>query len=344
MILRQEASQQNFLPFYFGVVAASKCGNSFLLLSFVCNAVFPERVNIEQDFSRFFKGLCSCMVASALYIVPTPIGNLDDITLRAIEVLKAATLIAAEDTRHSKILLDKLGIGAVKMISCNDHNEEERVEIISNEVNSGGVVALISDAGTPMISDPGYKLVSRLADRGVKVVPLPGPCAAITALCAAALPTDKFLFIGFLPVKDKELSDKLESIRTLETTTVFYESPRRIENTLEKLAAIDPKRKVALCREMTKTFESIYRTDVTSLIAYLKEHQDEVRGEFVLVVGPYEKDATATAADELSAKAKAAMQQLVGPLKAKDACKIVAELTGESRNSLYDYALSLKQK
>ena len=125
-------------------------------------------------------------VASAMYIVPTPIGNLADITLRAIEVLKAATLIAAEDTRHSKILLDKLGIGGVRMISCNDHNEAERVEIIAKEVENGGVVAQISDAGTPMISDPGYKLVSQLVARGVKVVPLPGPCDDITDLCADA--------------------------------------------------------------------------------------------------------------------------------------------------------------
>ncbi len=282
------------------------------------------------------------MVASALYIVPTPIGNLDDITLRAIEVLKAATLIAAEDTRHSKILLDKLGIGAVKMISCNDHNEFERVDIIASEVEAGGVVALISDAGTPMISDPGYKLISRLVERGVKVVPLPGPCAAITALCAAALPTDKFLFLGFLPVKDKELTAKLESIAHSDTTTVFYESPRRIMNTLVKLQEIDPHRSVALCREMTKTFESIYRMEVGELISYLQEHADEVRGEFVLVVGPYE--APEGAEELLSAKAQQALQQLVGPLKVKEACKLVAELTGENRNRLYDYALTLKQE
>ena len=208
------------------------------------------------------------MIESALYLVPTPIGNLDDITLRAIEVLKSATLIAAEDTRHSKILLTKLGIGAVKMISCNDHNEAERADIIANEVAAGGIVALISDAGTPMISDPGYKLTATLTQRGVKVVALPGPCAAITALCAAALPTDKFLFNGFLPVKDKELTEKLESIATSTTTTVFYESPRRIMTTLNKLKEIDPTRKVALCRELTKTFETIYRMSVSDLVTY----------------------------------------------------------------------------
>lgn len=279
------------------------------------------------------------MIESALYLVPTPIGNLDDITLRAIEVLKSATLIAAEDTRHSKILLTKLGIGAVKMISCNDHNEAERADIIANEVAAGGIVALISDAGTPMISDPGYKLTATLTQRGVEVVALPGPCAAITALCAAALPTDKFLFNGFLPVKDKELTEKLESIATSTTTTVFYESPRRIMTTLNKLKEIDPTRKVALCRELTKTFETIYRMSVSDLVAYLEEHSDEVRGEFVLVVGPYE----AAAEEELSGKAKDALQKLLPVLKVKEACALVADLTGASRNRLYDYALSLKQ-
>lgn len=281
------------------------------------------------------------MIESALYIVPTPIGNLSDITFRAVEVLKAATLIAAEDTRHSRILLDKLGIASVKMISCNDHNEAERTEIIAKETESGGIVALISDAGTPMISDPGYKLVSSLVERGVKVFPLPGPCAAITALCASAMPTDRFFFSGFLPVKDKELTDKLESIRTAPYPVVFYESPRRIINTLNKIALMDADRKIALCREMTKTFETIYRMKVTDLIEHFKAHEDEIRGEFVLIVGPYEaKDNS----DEISAKAKAALEKMISSLKVKEACQIVSDLTGESKNRLYDYALTLKDR
>lgn len=279
------------------------------------------------------------MIESALYIVPTPIGNLDDITLRAIEVLKSASLIAAEDTRHSKILLDKLGIGQVMLISCNDHNEAERAQIIASEVQQGGVVALISDAGTPMISDPGYKLVSALSKLQVKVIPLPGPCAAITALCASALPTDKFLFMGFLPVKDKELTEKLQSIRLSDTTTVFYESPRRILNTLNKFATIDPNRTVALCREMTKTFETIYRCTVSELIEHFKAHEDEVRGEFVLVVGPHESNEQD---DELSNAAKKALAKMIDSMKVKEACQVVSDLTGESKNKLYAYALSLK--
>lgn len=276
---------------------------------------------------------------SALYIVPTPIGNLDDITLRALEVLKSATLIAAEDTRHSKILLDKFGIGKVKMISCHDHNEDERVELIANEVNAGGVVALISDAGTPMISDPGYKLIAKITKLGVKVFALPGPCAAITALCSSALPTDKFLFVGFLPVKDKELNEKLEAIKLSDTTTVFYESPRRILNTLEKLSKLDPERPLALCREMTKTFETIYRMSSSELFTYLSEHPDEVRGEFVLVVGPH---IVSGQDNELSDKVKQVLKDLLPHTKVKVACKAIADLTGVNKNQLYDYALSLK--
>lgn len=281
------------------------------------------------------------MIESALYIVPTPIGNLEDITLRAIEVLKSATLIAAEDTRHSRILLDRLGIGQVRLISCNDHNEAERAEIIASEVEKGGTVALISDAGTPMISDPGYKLVSALSDRGVKVVPLPGPCAAITALCASALPTDRFLFMGFLPVKEKELGDRLEQIRLCDTTVVFYESPRRIMNTLTRLAQMEPGRRLALCREMTKTFETIYRSTAQELVEYLTEHSDEVRGEFVLIVGPHE---SSEADEELSDKAKDALRRMIPAMKVKEACQLVSELTGESKNRLYDFALTLKEQ
>lgn len=280
------------------------------------------------------------MVESALYIVPTPIGNLDDITLRAIEVLKAATLIAAEDTRHSKILLDKLGVGKVKMISCHDHNEDERVDLIAAEVTAGGIVALISDAGSPMISDPGYKLVAKLTARQVKVVALPGPCAAITALCSAALPTDCFLFAGFLPVKDKELNEKLESIKLSTTTTVFYESPRRILNTLGKLKDLDPTRPLALCREMTKTFETIYRMSAQELFEYLSTHLEEVRGEFVLVVGPHVEE---DQGEQISEAAKRALAELLPYTKAKLACKVIADLTGDNKKRLYDYALSLKQ-
>ena len=279
------------------------------------------------------------MLESALYIVPTPIGNLQDITYRAAEVLRQATLIAAEDTRHSKILLDSLGAGPKKMFSCNDHNEAERVDMIVNALEAGEIVALISDAGTPMISDPGYRVVSQLCARGCKVIALPGPCAAITALCAAGLPTDKFLFAGFLPVKDKELRERLEEICLNNLTTVCYESPRRILTTLSKLKEVDANRHVALCREMTKTFETIYRLTVAELLTHLERHPDEVRGELVLIIGPKLEDEV----EELPQAAKKAVERLLPQIKVKEACSIIADLTGVSRNRLYDYALSLKK-
>ena len=279
------------------------------------------------------------MLESALYIVPTPIGNLDDITLRAIEVLKNATLIAAEDTRHSKILLDKLGVLNPKMISCHDHNEEQRASIIIEEVNKGGIVALISDAGSPLINDPGYKVVTLCSKANVKVVPLPGPCALITALEASALPTDKFMFNGFFPVKEKELVETIESLKGVDYTAVFYEAPRRILNTMEKVAQILPEHDVTLCREMTKTFESFYRLKAKDAPAFLEADPDRTKGEFVVAIGALKEDQGA-----ISPQIVDALKTLVQTTPVKVACNVVANLTGLKKNDLYNLALELKEK
>ncbi len=279
------------------------------------------------------------MLESALYIVPTPIGNLDDITLRAIEVLKNATLIAAEDTRHSKILLDKLGVLNPKMISCHDHNEEQRASIIIEEVNKGGIVALISDAGSPLINDPGYKVVTLCSKANVKVVPLPGPCALITALEASALPTDKFMFNGFFPVKEKELVETIESLKGVDYTAVFYEAPRRILNTMEKVAQILPDHDVTLCREMTKTFESFYRLKAKDAPAFLEADPDRTKGEFVVAIGALKEDQGA-----ISPQIVDALKTLVQTTPVKVACNVVANLTGLKKNDLYNLALDLKEK
>ena len=279
------------------------------------------------------------MLESALYIVPTPIGNLDDITLRAIEVLKNATLIAAEDTRHSKILLDKLGVLNPKMISCHDHNEEQRASIIIEEVNKGGIVALISDAGSPLINDPGYKVVTLCSKANVKVIPLPGPCALITALEASALPTDKFMFNGFFPVKEKELVETIESLKGVDYTAVFYEAPRRILNTMEKVAQILPDHDVTLCREMTKTFESFYRLKAKDTPAFLEADPDRTKGEFVVAIGALKEDQGA-----ISPQIVDALKTLVQPTPVKVACNVVANLTGLKKNDLYNLALDLKEK
>ncbi|MBE6421989.1 16S rRNA (cytidine(1402)-2'-O)-methyltransferase [Succinivibrio dextrinosolvens] len=276
---------------------------------------------------------------SALYIVPTPIGNLDDITLRAIEVLKNATLIAAEDTRHSKILLDKLGISGKKMISCHDHNEGERAELIISEVRAGGVVALISDAGSPLINDPGYRVVTICAEQGVKVVPLPGPCALITALEASALPTDKFMFCGFFPVKEKELTGVLESLKSADYTAVFYEAPRRIVDTMELMAKILPEHDVTLCREMTKTFESFYRLKAKDAPEFLKADPDRTKGEFVVAIGAVKQESS-----EVDPKIASAIEELIKTSPVKTVANVLASITGIKKNDLYNLALELKDK
>jgi 16S rRNA (cytidine1402-2'-O)-methyltransferase len=276
---------------------------------------------------------------SALYIVPTPIGNLDDITLRAIEVLKNATLIAAEDTRHSKILLDKLGISGKKMISCHDHNEGERAELIIKEVKAGGVVALISDAGSPLINDPGYRVVTICAEQGVKVVPLPGPCALITALEASALPTDKFMFCGFFPVKEKELTGVLESLKNADYTAVFYEAPRRIVDTMELMAKILPEHDVTLCREMTKTFESFYRLKAKDAPEFLKADPDRTKGEFVVAIGAVKQESS-----EIDPKVAGAIEELIKTSPVKTVANVLASITGIKKNDLYNLALELKDK
>lgn len=276
---------------------------------------------------------------SALYIVPTPIGNLDDITLRAIEVLKNATLIAAEDTRHSKILLDKLGISGKKMISCHDHNEGERAELIISEVRAGGIVALISDAGSPLINDPGYRVVTICAEQGVKVVPLPGPCALITALEASALPTDKFMFCGFFPVKEKELTGVLESLKSADYTAVFYEAPRRIVDTMELMAKILPEHDVTLCREMTKTFESFYRLKAKDAPEFLKADPDRTKGEFVVAIGAVKQESS-----EVDPKIASAIEELIKTSPVKTVANVLASVTGIKKNDLYNLALELKDK
>ena len=278
------------------------------------------------------------MIESALYIVATPIGNLEDVSKRAISVLEAATLIAAEDTRHSKIFLNAIGVVGKRMLSCHDHNEEERVELIVKEIEQGGLVALISDAGTPLICDPGFKVVRELVKRGIKVSPIPGPSAVITALSASGLPTDEFVFKGFLPVKDKELTEALALLKNVKSTTVFYESPKRILKTVKLMGELIPNRDLVLCRELTKAFESFYHLKTQEAFDFLAQDANYTKGEFVVLVGPSEEQE----ADEVSPKAYEALESLVEFVPAKVACQVVSKLTGISKNALYDKALALK--
>lgn len=274
---------------------------------------------------------------NALYIVPTPIGNREDITARACEVLKTADVICAEDTRHSLPLLESIGVKSPKLISFHDHNEAEKADRITAIIEEGNSVALISDAGTPMVSDPGYHLVAACVQKGIKVYPLPGPCAAITALCASGMPSDRFSFEGFLPVKEKALRDKLASLVTEERTMIFYEAPRRIFDTAKILAEVFGDRRVMVARELTKTFETKYYTTCDRLGEVLNEDPNVLKGEMVIVLAPYrKKDEDET----ITAEAKKMMELLSGELPPKKVCSLVAKMYDLRKNELYDYLLN----
>lgn len=274
------------------------------------------------------------MTASpCLYIVPTPIGNLSDITLRAIEVLKSVDCIAAEDTRHSGILLQHLDAKA-PMIALHDHNEQQRASVLIEKIKQGQSVALISDAGTPLISDPGYHLVKLCRDAGVKVVPLPGPCAAITALSAAGLPTDRFVFEGFLPAKEKGKEDRLQALVEEPRTMVFYESPRRVIDTLTAMLQVLGDRQIVAARELTKTFETIHSLPLSEMLVWLQEDDNRTRGEFVLMVA-----GKTDVQDELPAEATRTLLLLQKELPLKKAAALTAEIYGLKKNALYSWGL-----
>ncbi|MGO1658387.1 MAG: 16S rRNA (cytidine(1402)-2'-O)-methyltransferase [Marinobacter sp.] len=276
-----------------------------------------------------------------LYIVATPIGNLEDMSSRAVSVLSSVAVIAAEDTRHSGRLLQHLGISK-PLIALHDHNERGRVQSIVEQLLAGEDVALISDAGTPLISDPGYVLVREVRAEGLRVSPIPGPCALVAALSAAGLPTDRFLFVGFLPAKRTGRRTALDEIRKEVATLVFYESPHRIQATVADIADVmGAQREVVLGREITKTFETFYSGGAADVHAALMEDPHGNRGEFVVVVRGAEKAASDLMAGELNVDTLLSL--LMAELPIKKAAKIASELTGMSKNELYQRALGLKE-
>lgn len=275
---------------------------------------------------------------SAIYIVATPIGNLSDITIRGLEVLREVDIIAAEDTRHTKRLLEHHGISA-KLMAYHEHNEAEKSQYIVDLVLGGQSVALVSDAGTPLISDPGHTLVSLAKKAGVRVVPVPGPSALIAALSASGLPCGKFIYEGFLPVKKKAKTDLLESFRYEPKTVVFYESPHRILNTLDVLAELFPGRQLVIARELTKRFETIASGSTESLLLWTEGDLNQQRGEFVLVLSgsPRLDD------DELLNQEKL-LARLVEYLPPKKAVQVVTEFYGGDKKALYDRAVSMRNE
>jgi 16S rRNA (cytidine1402-2'-O)-methyltransferase len=228
--------------------------------------------------------------SGTLFIVATPVGNLEDITFRAVKTLKQVDLIAAEDTRHSKKLLVHYDIGT-KLISCHEHNEAKKTAGIINDLKNGLDIALISDAGTPTISDPGYKLVTNVAGEGISVIPIPGCSAAIAGLSVAGLPTDSFLFLGFLPKKQQKQKHALENIKNQTATLIFYESPRRIKSLIAAMLNIFGDRKACLTREITKLHEEYIRGALSEILLKLKD-KDIIKGECSLFVQGCLKDNT----------------------------------------------------
>lgn len=272
-----------------------------------------------------------------LYVVATPIGNLADLSPRAVQTLREVQLIACEDTRHTSVLLRHHGI-ATSCIPYHEHNEREQAERLLARVADGESIALVSDAGTPLMSDPGYHLVRDARLRGLRVVPVPGPSAMIAALSAAGLPTDRFTFEGFLPAKSGPRRARLDELREEPRTMVFYEAPHRVLDALRDLAeAFGADREAVLARELTKTFETVRGDTLDGLCRFVEGDANQQKGEIVLVV----RGATPRDAAGLDAATERALRILAAELPLKQACALAASLTGEKRNRLYEQALAL---
>ena len=278
-------------------------------------------------------------MTGVLYIVATPIGNLDDISLRAIATLKAVELIAAEDTRHSKRLLNHLGI-ETRMISCHEHNETARSEEILQKLTAGSDIALISDAGTPLISDPGYKLLSVVLQAGIRVSPIPGASSVIAALSGAGLPTDNFHFCGFLSSRSRERGAQLEALLDLHGTLVLFESSHRIESLLEQLTQVFPGKLCVVAKELTKLHEQFLRGNAAQLLARLRDDHALSKGEFVVLI-----DNSANPQDKLlNTDDVEILKILLDEVSVKIAVKIATRLTGKKKNELYRQALQLRDE
>ncbi len=271
-------------------------------------------------------------------MVATPIGNLQDITLRALEVLKTVDLIAAEDTRHSAGLLSHFGI-ANKLVAVHEHNEQQSAQVLLNKIEAGQHVALITDAGTPGISDPGAVVVNVLRAHGVKVVPVPGASAVIAALSAAGIADAGFMFIGFLPASGAQRRKQLEQLKQYTTTLVFYEAPHRIIECIEDLSKVlGGARRITIAREITKTFETFHSCALSDAKIWLESDPNQQRGEFVLLVEP----APEKVEEAVPEDAVRVLTLLLADLPLKQAVKLAVEITGLKKNDLYQYALKLK--
>lgn len=275
-------------------------------------------------------------MSAQLFVVATPIGHLDDMTYRAIDVLKSVSLIAAEDTRQSALLLKHYNI-ATPLTACHDHNESNKIDIIIEKLKNGENIALVSDAGTPLISDPGFKLVRAAQDHGIRVTPVPGACAAIAALSSVGLPSDHFSFEGFLSSKQSQRLIQLNKLKDRTHTMIIYEAPHRIlDSVIDMSAVFGADREVGFAREITKTFETIKKMTLGELQAFIENDHHQQKGEIVLVIAgaTAEKDMKQEELDKL-------LLRLLQDLSVKAASQLAADLTGIKKKVAYQRALEL---
>ena len=275
-----------------------------------------------------------------LYVVATPIGNLQDISLRALDVLKTVDAIAAEDTRHTSHLLSHFAIQK-KLIAVHEHNEQKSAQLLLERLQSGESIALVTDAGTPGISDPGAIVVDVLREAGVNVVPVPGASAVIAALSASGITATGFMFHGFLPASGSQRRKSLEDLKAYSCTLVFYEAPHRIIECVEDLAKVlGGERRVTIARELTKTFETFHRCALQDAKIWLESDPNQQRGEFVLLV----EAAVVVEEADISEDAERVLRLLLADLPLKQAVKLATEITGVKKNILYEFALKLKDE
>ncbi|MFC0252310.1 16S rRNA (cytidine(1402)-2'-O)-methyltransferase [Massilia consociata] len=274
---------------------------------------------------------------ATLYVVATPIGNVTDITLRALHLLALSDVVACEDTRKTGALLQRFGLSK-QTISAHQHNEREVADKIVERLRSGQRVALVSDAGTPAVSDPGARIVDAVREAGLNVVPLPGPSAVITALSASGFVNDRFHFIGFLPAKSKQRESALAELVRETSTLVIYEAPHRIVDCVEGLMAVfEPTRQVVFARELSKLFEEVHRCPLGEALAWVKADQHRERGEFVVLV-----EGAVPETDAQDAQAERILQILLTECSVKQAANLAAQITGRKKNALYERALQIK--
>jgi 16S rRNA (cytidine1402-2'-O)-methyltransferase len=274
---------------------------------------------------------------STLYVVATPIGNAGDITLRAINVLSMADAVACEDTRNTAHLLTRYGLSK-ELIAAHEHNEREVAEKLIGRLQAGQRIAMVSDAGTPAVSDPGARIVDAVRTAGLRVMPLPGASAAVSALSASGLVNDRFYFIGFLPTKAKQRDTALAALRDVPATLVFYEAPHRIMDTVDALAkAFEPARHIILARELTKLFEEIHRCPLPEATAWLASNANRQKGEFVILL-----EGAPAATDKNDLETERILSILLAECPVKQAASLAAQITGQKKNALYERALRMK--